>query len=341
MQALLYSDWEELEIRDVDVPTIAPDEVLLRVEACGICGSELETFKNRSPRRTPPLVMGHEFCGTIEAVGQGAGAFSEGDRVVSNSVVPCGSCVRCKRGDSHLCASRQIFGMHRPGAFAEYVAVPARCLMGWPAGLPASSACLAEPLANGIHVYNLTRTVEPKVALVIGSGPIGLMCQQIQALLAGATIVASDVIPERRAVAKALGAEVVVDPMVEDPVDVVRSLTSGEGADLVIDAVGSGITKRQSIAASRPGGTVVWIGLHGAVVEFDTYEVTLPERTVLGTYAARLPELEHALSLMAAGAVDVASWVQTFPLVEGRDAFYRMLAGQGADIKGVLLPTQN
>jgi L-iditol 2-dehydrogenase len=112
--------------------------------------------------------MGHEFCGVREDTGA---------KVVSNSLVPCGECLRCRRGDTHLCGRRQIFGMHRLGAFAERVNVPARCLIPWPPNLPAEAACLAEPLANGVHIFNLIRSLAPRRVLVIGAGPIGLMCQ--------------------------------------------------------------------------------------------------------------------------------------------------------------------
>ncbi|MCF7761751.1 MAG: alcohol dehydrogenase catalytic domain-containing protein, partial [Cephaloticoccus sp.] len=140
MRTLHYPAFEQLEIRDIAEVAPRPDEVKLKVAACGICGSELESYKNKSPRRPPPLVMGHEFCGTIAEAGSEVKDWPVGARVVSNSLVPCGRCVRCERGDTHLCATRQIFGMHRPGAFAEYVNVPARCLIPWPENLPAEAA---------------------------------------------------------------------------------------------------------------------------------------------------------------------------------------------------------
>ena len=164
--ALHYPAFDRLEITDVSPAPLQPDEVRLRVSACGLCGSELESFKHHSPRRPPPLVMGHEFCGVIAETGASVRDWQPGARVVSNSLVPCGRCVRCDRGDTHLCAHRQIFGMHRPGAFAEFVNVPARCLIPWPDGLPAEAAALAEPLANGIHVVNLTRHLPAATALV-------------------------------------------------------------------------------------------------------------------------------------------------------------------------------
>jgi len=338
MRALFYPAFDRLEIADVPPAPLHPDEVRLKVAACGICGSELETFKNRSPRRTPPLVMGHEFCGTIAETGAEVRDWAVGARVVSNSLVPCGRCVRCRRGDTHLCAERQIFGMHRPGAFAEYVNVPARCLIPWPENLPAEAAALAEPMANGIHVVRLTQDRPASTALVIGAGPIGLFCQQALQVLRGSRVIVADLSPERLAVARKLGAARVVNPREEDVVKVLQAETDGEGADLSVDAVGGAITKRAALEALRPGGASVWIGLHENTVSVDTYNITLPERVVFGTYAATIAELREALDLMAAGKVDALSWVQRFALADGVTAFNRMLAAKGADLKAVICP---
>src|ERR1051325_6450696 len=157
MRSLLYSEFERLEIADQPRPQPGEGEVLLKVAACGICGSELEAFKHQSPRRIPPLIMGHEFCGIVAEAGPGAHLFAPGTRVVSHSLVHCNQCVRCARGDTHLCAQRQIFGMNRGGAFAEYVTAPERCLVAWPEPLAAEAAALAEPLANGVHIVGLAR----------------------------------------------------------------------------------------------------------------------------------------------------------------------------------------
>ncbi len=338
MRVLRYPEFDRLEIAELDPLPVRSDEVRVRVAACGICGSELESVKTRSPRRPPPLVMGHEFCGVIDEVGAAVIDWQTGARVVSNSLVPCGHCVRCTRGDTHLCAERQIFGMHRPGAFAEFVNVPARCLMPWPENLPAEAAALAEPLANGVHVVNLTRHLPAANVLVLGAGPIGLFCQQALQVLRGSRVWVADLSAERLAVAKKLGAFRVLDARADDAVKILRDETGGEGADLVVDAAGSGLTKKISLEALRPGGAAVWIGLHENTVTLDSYGITLPEKQVLGTYAAKISELREALDLMASGRVDAHTWVQRFPLADGVEAFQRMLAARGADLKAVLCP---
>lgn len=336
MKSLFYPAWDTLEIADHPVPDVPKGHVLLKVAACGICGSELETFKNHSPRRRPPLIMGHEFCGTV--VNPGSAPIPEGRRVVSHSLVTCGACSFCRSGREHLCPNRRVFGMHMPGAFAEYVSVPASSLIEWPDGLPAESACLAEPLANGVHVADMLKRHDVQTVVILGAGPIGLMCQQtVQVLLKAKTLV-SDLVPERREFARKLGARAVLDPRTQDVAALVREATGGEGADAVVDAVGSALTKRQSLELVRPGGAVVWIGLHENTMPIDTYEITLPEKAVYGSYAASTDELRQAVSLLVSGAIDSTSWVQVFPLENGVEAFQRMLAGKGRDIKAVLRP---
>jgi threonine dehydrogenase-like Zn-dependent dehydrogenase len=342
MKALYYPEWGRLQVVEIPMPEVASGEVLVRVHACGICGSELETYKGRSERRMPPLVMGHEFCGEIAGLGEGVSGWAVGDRVVSNSVVPCGTCVRCGRGDTHLCAKRQVFGMHRNGAFAEYVNVPARILLPWPDGVPAEMACLAEPLGNGVHVVELVRFLRPKKVAVIGAGPIGLMCQIAMQELLGAQVMVTDLDKGREAVARRLGAVNLPHPL-PLPTQHVGSggvhpllfeWTEGEGGDVVIDAVGSAATKRQSLEWVRPGGAAVWIGLHGNEMQLETYGITLPEKFVYGTYAAKIEDLRVALDLMAIEKVETASWVTVASLDDSVEAFNEVL--EGKHIKMVL-----
>lgn len=338
MQALHYPAFEVLAFENLKLPTLADGEVLLQVAGCGLCGSELETFKTKSVRRLPPLIMGHEFCGVVREVASPEHAVLVGQKFVSNSVVPCGNCVRCQRGDTHLCAHRQVFGMHRHGGFAEFVNVPADVLLPWPESLPAEAACLAEPLANGVHVVNLTRHISVRTALVIGAGPIGLMCQQALQALRGATVFVADLSEGRLEVASRLGAEMVLPSKNVNVLKEVRGRTGGEGVDLVVDAVGSAVTKKLSIEAARPGGAAVWIGLYGDAMELNTYDITLPERQIFGTYAAKKEELAEALELMRSDKVDVTSWTRIAPLEDAVAVFQQMLRPRDNDIKAVFVP---
>jgi len=338
MKSLFYPEFNKLEISEQPMPELGGNEVLIRVAACGICGSELETFKNQSPRRTPPLIMGHEFCGTIEELGTDVTGYQAGQKVVSNSIVSCNECIRCRRGDTHLCANRQIFGMHRSGAFAEFINVPEKCLISWPENLPAKAACLAEPLANGLHIVNLTEHLDPKSVLVIGAGPIGLMTIQAFCAIKDPEIYVAEISEDRLAIANQLGANKTFNPQQCELTNEIRELTNGEGAELVIDAVGSSSTNRQAVETVRPGGTAVLIGLHENSSSIESYNIILLEKHVLGTYAAKMGELKQALDLMSNGSVEVDSWVSTATLDGGVEIFHRMLEAKGKDIKGVITP---
>jgi len=338
MKSLLYPAHHTLEIAEQPMPVVGAGEALMRVAACSICGSELEAYRHKSPRRPPPLIMGHEFCGELVEVPAGA-EFKVGDKVVCNALVACGECVRCRRGEPHLCAQRQVFGMHRMGAFAEYVNVPLRALLRWDDALPASAACLAEPLGNGVHVVNLVRSLNPQSVAVIGAGPIGLLVLQAFRALTGASVTSVDLSPQRLEVAMRVGASRAVNGRTEDVVAVGRELTDGEGFDVVVDAVGAAFTKKQSVQAARPGGAAVWIGLHENNMDgLATYDITLPEKRVFGSYAATQSDMLTALDLMVGGKIESASWVDEYPLDRGVEAFNRMLASVGHDIKAAILP---
>lgn len=337
MKALFYPEFKKLTITERPLPDFSEDEVLLKVLACGICGSELETFKNQSLRRVPPLIMGHEFCGVIEEIGSGVTGYTKGDRVASNSVVPCGTCDPCKRGLTNLCKNRQIFGMHRSGAFGEYVNVPAHCLVPMPETITPQAACMAEPLANGIHIVNLTRHVAPKKVLVIGAGPIGLVTQQAFQSLLGVEVYVADLRKERLSISRKLGATATINSSEEDLVSVIHQFTDHEGIDLVVDAVGASQTNQQALKAVRPGGAVVLIGLYENTQPFFTYDIILSEKQVLGTYAATQQEINEALALIDSGKVDVTSWIHYYPLDNGVAAFTDMMMARASHVKSVVV----
>jgi len=348
MKALYYPDWNELELRDVDPPRPSEGEVLIRVAACGVCGSEIETFSIRSRRRTPPLIMGHEFCGFVEALGPNVEATAtvfEGARVVSNAVLNCGRCDACLAGRTNLCPDRTVFGMHRPGAFAEFVTAPADCLFKWPDAVSAEEACLTEPLANGIHVVGLIERLKPRLVLIIGSGSIGLMClQAVRSRFEDARCVVTDVDTVRLEVAKRLGADTTVGSGTADLSDTLRSLGGPDGgqsgADVVIDAAGTAATKQLSIDLSRPGGAVVWIGLGEDQISLRSYDLTLAEKSVLGSYGATAANIREALRLMEARHVDVSSWITTYEPPDWVDGFKRQLDPSTRDVKAVLTPVR-
>lgn len=338
MQALLYPAFGQMEVRELPAPRPGPGEVVVQVGACGICGSELGSFAARSPRRIPPLVMGHEFAGSVAALGEGVSGVTIGDRVVVNSVVHCGDCDLCRRGSTHLCRHRQVFGMNRPGAFAQQIAVPARVLFPMPAGMTAVQGALVEPLANGIHVLSLAAGKPLASVVVMGAGPIGLMCLQAAIQAGAARVGVSEPKAVRRDVARELGAAMVWSPEGDGFGAGVAALTEGAGADLVIDAVGSPATKRDSIGATRPGGEIVWIGLHGDEVQLSSFDLILAERRLSGSYGATDADLRTAIQWFSEGRIRTEPWVETVPLSRGAEAFFSALRQEGDAVKWVLEP---
>lgn len=337
MKTLFYPEYHRLEINNQPIPDYSDNEVLLKVSACGICGSELETFKTKSSRRIPPLIMGHEFCGEVVAVGKLVKDWQPGMPAVSNSIVSCGHCNMCISGHTNLCVNRQVFGMHRKGAFAEYVNVPASCLIPLAAETDPRQACLTEPLANGVHMVRLTEHVKMKNILVIGAGPIGLMTQQAFQTLRNVNTVVMDIREERIAVAKKLGAVSVINPSTQKVSDCIAEATSGTGFDLVVDAVGSAQTNTTGLQAVKQGGTMVMIGLHENNKSISSYDLVLPEKQVMGSYAATQKDMQDALQLIEEKRVDTGSWIHYYDLNDGVQAFYDMMDAKENHIKSVLI----
>ena len=332
---------------DVPVPAIGDDEVLVRVRACGICGSDVHGYDGSSGRRIPPLVMGHEAAGTVERAGAAVSGFSEGDRVTWDSTVSCGGCEYCQRGDMNLCDRRTVLGVscrdyRRDGAFAEYVAIPSRILYPLPDTLPFEHAALIEALSVVVHAARrggviLTGHV-PDPIVVVGCGTIGLLMIQTLRAFDAKTIIASEINPERRALARRLGADVVLDPAAVDVPAEIRRLTGGAGADHAFEAVGLNDTVRTCIDSVRKGGTVTLIGNVTPRVELPLQDVVARELTLYGTCASS-GEYPECINLLQTGAVDVRPLISvTAPLEEGPAWFDRLHRGDGAVLKVILRP---
>ncbi len=317
MRALVFTAPGTLELLDVPEPEPAPGEVVVQVRAAGICGSELHGA--RSPGfRKPPLIMGHEFAGVTAA----------GEPVVVNPILSCGHCGPCQRGLRHVCAERQIIGVHRAGGFAERVAVPASALRPLPPGLPWETAALIEPAANAVHAWN--RAGEALGADgakgarvgVIGCGAIGLMCVAMAVSSGAERVEVTDLSPARLATAQRLGAAAG------------GSALEGE-YDVVFDAVGSAATRTASVARQRPGGTAVWLGLAGPDPGFDANALVRSEKRVLGSFAYGDGEFARAMTLTREWDL---TWAADYPLAAGAGIFTHLMNGGLQPVKALLRP---
>lgn len=310
MRAMVFTGTGVVEMQDVEPPTPGDGETLVRVTSAGICGSELHGIQHPG-FRTPPLVMGHEF----------AGVTVDGRRVTVNPVVSCGACDLCVADRGQLCRDRGIVGIHRAGAFADEVVVPDALLHELPDEVSDDEGAMVEPLANGVHAWNVAGRPHGARVGVIGAGTIGLVCAMVAGRDAGEVTVV-DLAEDRLAVADRLGLGRVAPSL------------DGE-FDVVIDAVGAEATHRLSLEHLRPGGTAVWIGLLSEDAGFDAKDLIRGEKTVRGTFAYNDAEFAEALAMVP--DVDL-SWSTTFPLSEGADIFTQLMRGRTDVLKALLHP---
>jgi threonine dehydrogenase-like Zn-dependent dehydrogenase len=331
MKALVYTAPESLVWRDEPRPELPSGECLVRVEAVGICGSDMHAYLGHDERRPAPLILGHEAAGVV-VDGPGAGR-----RVTVNPLATCGKCRACKTGRNNLCAKRQILSMvPRQGAFAEYIAIPAENLVVMPDHVSFEKACLAEPLACGWHAVRLGARagdvpLQAARCLVIGGGAIGLGAALALRAIGAADITISEANQRRLPALKAAGDFIVATPdeiTAEDP----------GGYDLVIDGVGFAATRAAASRAARPGGVIVHIGLGDASAGLDIRRLTLQEITFIGAYTYSPRDFQDTAAAIFDGRLGSLDWAEQRPLEDGATAFTDILAGRAAAPKIVLRP---
>lgn len=330
MKALVYTATNEVVYRDEPDPVPGMGESLVTIEASGICGSDMHAYHGKDPRRVPPLILGHEVAGTVIA------GEAEGQRVVINPLITCGRCPLCDTGRSNLCARRELIGMRLAGAYAERVAIPAVNLIPLPDGLDSVRASLTEPTATALHALNLAmraahRPLAELRTLVIGGGAVGLLAALLLRGYGCKRLVVAETNGMRReSVARHVGCRV-HDPISDPALD-------ADAFDLVIDAVGGGVTRKSAMTAIRPGGVFIHIGLMDAGGELDIRKMTLFEVTMIGVYCYTPADMRAAVQAIAEGLLGDLRWVETRPLSEGAAAFTDLHHGQTAAAKIVLIP---
>jgi L-iditol 2-dehydrogenase len=343
MKALLLTDYRRLEVVDLPRPEFAPDEVLVRVGACGICGSDVHGYDGSTRRRIPPLVMGHEAAGIVEAIGSGVGQFKPGDRITFDSTISCGKCQFCREGRINLCDNRQVLGVscgdyRRHGAFAEYVSVPARIVYRLPDEFPWEQAALIEAVSVAVHAVKLASPSASDDVAVIGSGMIGLLIIQVLRDIGCTQIIAVDVDEGRLAVAHQLGATEVVNAKNSDSVKEVLQLTAGRGVDASWEVVGTTATVQAAVQCVRKGGAVTLVGNVSPNVEIPLQVVVSRELKLYGSCASS-GEYPESIKLMARGAVNVQPLISAkISLEEAPEMFERLYAREPGLMKVVVQP---
>ena len=343
MKALLLKKYMELELTEMPEPALAPDDVLVRVRACGICGSDVHGLDGSTGRRIPPLVMGHEAAGVIAQVGAQVKGFREGDRVTFDSTVWCGACFHCRRGEINLCDQRQVLGVspgdyRRHGAFAEYVAVPGRIVYRLPEGLSFQHAAVTEAVSVAVHAVSLTPVRLGDTAVVVGSGMIGLLVIQALRRAGCGRIVAVDIDDAKLKLAAALGADIQLNPQRTDVPALVRDATGGHGADIAIEVVGATEPLATAVKSLRKGGTLTLVGNVSPQVELPLQWVVTRQVSLLGSCASS-GEYPVCLDLLARGMIRVEPLISAVaPLEEGPAWFERLYRREPNLMKVILEP---
>jgi len=335
MNALLLTQYMHLELVEMPVPSIGADDVLVRVRACGICGSDVHGLDGKTGRRIPPLVMGHEAAGEVVATGAAVVDLAPGDRVTFDSTVYCGRCFHCARGEANLCDNREVLGVspgpyRRHGAFAEYVAVPRRIMYRLPDALSYEQAALIEAVSVAVHAVNLTPIRLGDTAVVVGSGMIGLLAIEA-ARIAGCTqVIAIDPDDSRLKLAREMGATSTVNPKTGD-------LPQGI-ADVAIECVGATDPIRTAIAAVRKGGAVTLVGNVAPNIDLPLQSVVTRQIRLQGSCASN-GEYPACIDLMARGAIRVDPLISAVaPLQEGPAWFDRLYRHEPGLMKVILQP---
>ncbi|PYV45274.1 MAG: hypothetical protein DMG06_03100 [Acidobacteria bacterium] len=337
VKALVYTQPHRVELQELPDPSIKPEEVLIRVRAVGICGSDLDGFLGKSKKRIPPLVLGHEFSGEIVEIGRGVSAFRAGEAVAVYPLVSCGECDYCRTHRYHICPRRKVFGLDFHGGLSEYVSVPQQCLFRIPSGLSFLEGTLIEPLANAVHVLAKCPSVPGQTGLVYGVGHIGVLVY-LAARHSGARLVAVvDRNPRRLAILKSLGANLVVDSSEQNPVEAILAWTEGRGVDFSVDAVGHSMCRQNAIACTAAGGTVIWIGLAGDVCEIDGRAVVTREVEIKGSYAYGRKDFARAISLLEQGLLPLKPLVTEAKMEQGQQVFEDLVSANTSLMKVIFV----
>lgn len=343
MKALLLREYMQLEYTDVPEPEVGPDEVLIQVKACGICGSDIHGLDGSTGRRIPPVIMGHEAAGIIAQVGANVTSWQKGDRVTFDSTIYCGECYFCRRGLINLCDRRRVLGVscaeyRQDGAFAGYIAVPQHILYRMPDELSFEQAAMIEASSVAFHAVRRTPISLDDTAVVVGTGMIGLLVVQSLRAAGCGQIIAVDLDPGRRKLACELGADEAFDPGSADVPALVRARTGQRGADIAFEVVGITAALQVATQCVRKGGTLTLIGNLSPSVDLALQSVVTRELTLYGSCASQ-GEYPACLDMIARGAINVDALVSAVaPLAEGAAWFDRLYKGQAGLMKVILTP---
>ena len=333
MKALVYTQPDEIQVQERPYPQLESGEVIIKIEAVGICGSDMHAYHGHDPRRKPGLVMGHELSGIVAE--SFSPNYAPGQKVTVNPLITCHNCSYCFEGRDNLCANRSMIGMTRPGGYAEYMSIPAASVLPLPEAMPHETAVLVEPAATVLHALNLSmramhRPLPEQRVLVIGGGAIGFISVLLLHAYGVRNMEMAETNPLRRtSAAKHLPCRI-FNPTTTSPTEA--------SYHYVIDAVGRKSTRDMALAALKPGGVFMHIGLQDWGTEIDMRKLTLAELSLLGTYTYTQADLYATLNVLHEKALGTLDWVEYRPLADGPQAFKSLSRGESEAAKLVLIP---
>jgi L-iditol 2-dehydrogenase len=344
MKALMLSEYNRLDIVNIRTPEPGDDELLIRIHACGICGSDVHGYDGSSGRRIPPVVMGHEAAGVVEAVGSKVSGFRPGDRVTFDSTVFCGGCFFCLRGQVNLCDRREVIGVSTPdfrrmGAFAEYVAVPERTAYHLPDNLPFTHAALIEAVSVAVHAVSLTPLALDDSVLIVGAGMIGLLTLQTAMLAGAGRTVVVDIDDSRLDLARSLGATTTFNSRNVSAISELYQLTNGRGVDAAFECVGTSATVKLALDHVRKGGVVTLVGNIAPTIELGLQSTVTRQIRLQGSCASS-GEYPTCISMMSKGGIRVDPLISAVaPLEDAATWFKRLHDHEAGLLKVVLQPS--
>ena len=337
MRAVIFLGQEQIEVQKRPDPIPEEGEVLIKVEACGICGSDLHAYK--TGMYTPGLIIGHEFAGVVKAAGVGVTDLRVGDRVTASSCIGCGQCFLCLSGKENLCEQSVRVGVTDDGGMAELVKVPRSVVYHIPDNLPLKEGCLAEPFSIGLHGVNLSRFKPGNRVLIIGAGPIGLCLSQVLKTAGAGAVWITETNPLRRDLAARLGVDLVLNPKDVSPLSILSNLTDGMMADIVFECAGLPQTIAQAPMLVRRGGQVVILGICDQPVEMDFLSIITSEIDIQTAYYSRASEFARTIDLMAKGSLKANPLLTSeVPFERVTESFETLLSPDSNQVKILVCP---
>jgi threonine 3-dehydrogenase len=326
-----------MEMREAPVPNIGPTDVLIAVETASVCGTDLHIFhwdEWAQARIKPPYIPGHEFCGTVAAIGERVQGFAIGDFVSAEMHIACGHCLQCRSGQAHVCQFVKILGVDGDGAFADYVKIPASNVWKLDASIPRDFGSLFDPFGNAVHTV-LSGPIAGQTAAVMGCGPIGLFAIAVAKACGASTVFAIEPNAQRRALAKTMGADVLCDPIHDDVEAMVKAATGGNGVDVLLEMSGYGPAIAQGFRILRMGGRASLLGIPSRPVEMDLANaVIFKGAEVHGINGRKMYETWfQAEALLRGGKIDLTPVItHRLPLANFDEAMHLLESGVASKI---------